>query len=98
HARTPLYSDAIAATGPASPVAPADLLYCRLLLTHLPDPATAVARWATQLRPDGRLLIDEVESIETKHDVLRRYLALVADLVAHEGGELYIGPRLAVMT
>src|SRR6266508_3249975 len=64
------------------PVVAADLLYCRLLLTHLPDPAAALAGWATQLRPGGRLLIDEVDSIETKHNVLRRYLELVADLVA----------------
>ena len=76
------------------PVGPADLLYARLLLTHLADPSSAVTRWTTQLRSGGRLLLDEVESIETKHEVFRTYLGLVADLIAHEGGELYIGPRL----
>jgi len=76
------------------PVGPADLLYCRLLLTHLPNPMGALAEWATQLGPHRRVLVDEGEDIETHHPVLERYLDLVAELVAHEGGELYIGPRL----
>src|SRR6185312_14029331 len=37
------------------PEAPADLVYCRLLLAHLNRPSEVVARWATQVRPAGIL-------------------------------------------
>ena len=32
---------------------PADVVYSRLLLGHLPDPATALAHWAGAVRPPG---------------------------------------------
>jgi trans-aconitate 2-methyltransferase len=76
------------------PMGPADLLYCRLLLTHLHDPGGALARWATQLRPGGQLVIEEVEDIDTTQPVLRDYLDVLAALLAHQHNELYIGPAL----
>ena len=76
------------------PVGPSDLLYCRLLLTHLSDPQAVLTRWATQLRPGGRLLIEEVERIMTERELFQRYLNLVADLLAENGNQLYIGPML----
>src|SRR5688500_11612077 len=36
------------------PVGPADLLYSRLLLTHLREPEALLGRWASQLRDGGR--------------------------------------------
>ncbi len=36
-----------------------DLVHCRLLLMHLPDPAAALARLAAALRPGGVLLAEE---------------------------------------
>jgi hypothetical protein len=44
---------------------PSGLLFCRLLLSHHPDPAAALAAWATQLAPGGLLLVDEVERIHS---------------------------------
>jgi trans-aconitate 2-methyltransferase len=79
------------------PVARADLLYCRLLLTHLGQPSEVLAGWASQLAPGGRLLIEEVESIQTAHPRFGEYLELVAGVVAAEGGDLYIGPRLEAL-
>jgi trans-aconitate 2-methyltransferase len=76
------------------PVGPAELLYSRLLLIHLPDPDSALAGWATQLRPGGQLLLEEVECIETTQPAFRRYLELVGQIAAYEGKALYIGPRL----
>ena len=35
------------------PAGPADVIYSRLLLAHLPEPAALVNRWVTQLRPGG---------------------------------------------
>ena len=60
------------------PCPPAGLLSCRFLLGHLPDPAAALAAWATQLAPGGLLLVEEVERIRTDQPALRRYLELAA--------------------
>jgi SAM-dependent methyltransferase len=76
------------------PEAPVDLIYCRLLLAHLPDPGATVAAWATQLRGGGRLLVDEVEWIETSHPVLAAYEEVVLGLVRSRGGLMYAGPTV----
>ena len=75
---------------PADP----DLVYARLLLSHLTDPAPLAASWASQLAPGGRLLLDEVERIETDSDVLREYLDIVVARVAAGGAQMYAGPLL----
>jgi trans-aconitate 2-methyltransferase len=72
-----------------------DLIYARLLLAHLPRPADVVARWASQLRGGGQLLVDEVERIETANDVFREYLAIATALVRSGGSEMFAGPLLA---
>ena len=79
-------------TGLPLPEAPVDLVYCRLLLAHLPDPGAAVAAWASQLAPGGRLLVDEMEWIETNHPVLATYEETVVGLVASRGAPMYAGP------
>ena len=73
---------------------PAGLLYGRFLLSHLPDPAAALAAWATQLAPGGLLLVDEVERIHTTEPALRGYLDTAAALLASRGHSLEIGGRL----
>lgn len=40
-----------------------DLVHCRMLLMHLPDPASAVRRMSEALRPGGWLLIEEGDMI-----------------------------------
>ena len=77
------------------PEAPADLIYCRLLLAHLSDPAAVVEGWCSQLAAGGRLAVDEVEWIETGHPVLAAYEQLVVELVASRGGPMYAGPIVA---
>jgi SAM-dependent methyltransferase len=76
------------------PVQPADLIYCRLLLTHLNEPGAAIAAWATQLRPGGLLLMEEVEWIETNHPVFRTYIDIVDALLRHQSNDLYVGRAL----
>lgn len=39
-----------------------DLVHCRMLLMHLPNPASAVARLARAVRPGGWLFIEEGDS------------------------------------
>ncbi len=79
------------------PLGPCDLLYCRFLLTHLKDPHETIAKWASQLRPKGRLLMDEVEWIETKHTTLASYLSILQTMLVQQGNQLYIGPQLNSM-
>jgi SAM-dependent methyltransferase len=76
------------------PEAPADLLFCRFLLSHLPDPGSCLEAWATQLRPNGLLVIEEVEAIETTQAVFGRYLGIVESMLKSQGTELYVGGAL----
>jgi len=76
------------------PAGPADLCFCRLLLSHLPDPAAALAAWATQLAPGGLLLVDEVDRIHTADPALGGYLEVAGALLASRGHTLELGPRL----
>jgi ubiquinone/menaquinone biosynthesis C-methylase UbiE len=76
------------------PVGPADVLYSRLLLTHLDDPIGALAGWASQLVSGGVLMLDEVESIRTNSPVLERYLEVLDQMLRSQSNCLYIGPKL----
>jgi trans-aconitate 2-methyltransferase len=77
------------------PIRAADLVYARLLLAHLADPAAAVARWSIILTIGGRVLVDDLERIETDDDAFRTYLDEVAlAVVRTEGGALFVGPIL----
>jgi SAM-dependent methyltransferase len=76
------------------PVPAADLLFCRLLLTHLREPRAVIARWATQLRPGGVLLMEEVEWIATDHPVFKPYIDIVAALLRHQSNDPYVGRTL----
>jgi SAM-dependent methyltransferase len=76
----------------------ADLVHARLLLAHLREPETLALRWLAALRPGGRLLLDEVESIASDDPVVARYLELVAGMLRERGQELYVGARLEAAT
>lgn len=76
------------------PVEPANLIFCRMLLTHLRDPQAIIERWATQLRPMGLLLLEEVEFIQIQHPVLRAYLGMVEAMLAQQANQLYVGSLL----
>jgi SAM-dependent methyltransferase len=73
------------------PPGPPDLLFGRYVLSHLPDPAGTVARWAAELAPDGRLLLEENVGIETSEEAIATYLDLAATRMAAAGGDLYVG-------
>jgi hypothetical protein len=47
--------------------------------------------------PRGRLALDEVEWIRTDEPVLEEYLGIATALIAHHGGNMYAGPRLAAL-
>jgi trans-aconitate 2-methyltransferase len=83
------------------PTGPADLVYARFVLPHVPEPLAVVMRWASQLRPGGHLLLDEVEAIRGDEDdasAFHRCLALADAVREHHGlpaGE--VGASLAAM-
>lgn len=72
----------------------ADLLFCRFLLTHLPDPGAALSRWAAALRPEGWILIQETAELASDHPALARYYEMVAELQRRHGQSLHIGRDL----
>ena len=83
--------------GGPPPVEPAAVVFCHLLLSHLPDPRRAIESWTGFLVPNGVILVDEVEAIYTEDPVLVEYLSLVETAIDSRGGALYIGPRLAAL-
>ncbi len=76
------------------PVGPADLLFCRYLLTHMREPAAVIARWATQLEPGGLLLMEETEWICVNCDAFATYVGIVEAMLAARSNTLYVGPVL----
>ncbi len=84
-------------TGVPFPVGPCDLIYARFLLTHQREPEAVIAKWATQLRPGGRLLAEEVDFIYTQDPVFTTYLRVVEAMLADRGHNLYIGASLDAM-
>ena len=76
------------------PSTPADLIYARLLLAHLPDPAAAAELWREQLTPGGRLLVEDLEGIDAPSGALRRYEEVSTEMVRRGGGVMYAGAEL----
>jgi trans-aconitate 2-methyltransferase len=72
----------------------AELIFVRLLLTHLRDPLAAVGLWRERLAPGGVLLLEEVESIATEELPLARYLDLQEEMLHANDNTLEIGPEL----
>jgi SAM-dependent methyltransferase len=73
------------------PVAPADLLYGRFILTHLAEPFALIDRWAEVVTPGARLALEEVHTLDADDEALRRYYALIEALQAAHGQRTYIG-------
>ena len=76
----------------ALPAGRADLVYARCLLAHLPDVAGAIATWRAWLAPDGRLVLEEPERIDTDDPVFHAYLAATGRAVAARGATMLAGP------
>lgn len=77
------------------PTGLADLLHARFVLSHILDPEGVLVSWLEQLNRGGHLLVQEDEQILTDHPVLAAYEDMARGLVAHRGGDLWAGARLA---
>lgn len=83
------------ATDVPFPGSPADILYARLLLAHLPRPDVVAQRWRGQLRPGGRLLIEDLDGVVNPTGPLRDYEDISARIVRSGGGLMYAGALLS---
>jgi SAM-dependent methyltransferase len=73
---------------------PADVVYARLLLGHLPDPGGALAHWAAALRPPGLIVCEEPVRYRSDDPLFVRYEGAVTNVVAARGATLWAGPVL----
>ena len=73
---------------------PAHLIYARLLLGHLPDPRSALARWARALRAGGLVVCEEPVRYRCDDPLFARYEEVVTAVVAARGATLWAGPAL----
>ncbi len=73
---------------------PADVVYARMLLGHLPDPEVAVARWAAAIRPPGLIVCEEPVRYLSANPLFTRYEAAVTAVVSARGATLWAGPVL----
>jgi len=75
-----------------------DVVYARFLLTHLNDPAGAVAAFRNCLRPGGRLAVEDIDFTGyftyPEYEPFERYRELYSASVARRGGDPNIGRRL----
>jgi len=84
-------------------VARYDLVHCRALLLHLPDPELALSRMAAALAPGGRLLVEDVDfstfAAVSGHPAAERFDRYWRAAWRRSGDEAsfdpYLGKRLA---
>jgi trans-aconitate 2-methyltransferase len=79
----------------SKPLPGADVVYSRFLLPHVKAPLALVASWVGSLKPGGRMLVDEVEWIETQDGLFRRYLGVVRERLRARGQKLEVGRDLS---
>lgn len=77
------------------PLPPADVVFARFLLAHLPEPVAVAERWTGLLAPGGVLLLEDTERIESSNATCARYLELVRATLAAEGRDVFPGGTLA---
>ena len=82
--------------GEARPVY--DVVCARFLLTHLVNPARAVAAFYDNLRPGGLLIVEDIEArgcfSHPESGAFVRFVELYRAAVRRRGGDPDIGPRL----
>lgn len=80
------------------PDGPFDFVHARFLLTHIPDPAGALARARSVLKPGGIIAIEDIDFrghfAFPESQALDRYVALYTETVRRRGGDANIGPKL----
>jgi len=73
---------------------PADVVFARLVLGHLPDPEGALARWVAAMRPPGLLVCEEPVRYRSAEPLFERYEEIVTAVVGARGGSLWAASAL----
>jgi SAM-dependent methyltransferase len=78
-----------------------DVVFARFLLTHLADPARAVSAMRRHLRPNGVMIVEDIDFrghfAEPDCPALRRYVELYTRSVEARGADPNIGPRVPAL-
>ena len=78
-----------------------DLIHARFLLTHLANPAHALAKMRQALRPGGIVVIEDIDFrghfSHPDTAALWRYVELYTETVRRRGADANIGPRLPAL-
>jgi SAM-dependent methyltransferase len=81
-----------------APAAEFDLVHARFLLSHLADPAGALARMRGALRPGGVIVLEDVDFrghfCYPESNAFARYMELYTETARRKGADANIGPRL----
>ncbi|MFZ3007389.1 MAG: methyltransferase domain-containing protein [Phenylobacterium sp.] len=82
----------------AQELGPFDVIYARFLLSHLTDPADAVAVFERALVPDGLLVVEDVEFsahlCEPTRTSFRHFVQWYVAAAHRRGADAEIGPKL----
>jgi ubiquinone/menaquinone biosynthesis C-methylase UbiE len=80
------------------PVAGADLVYARFILTHLPQPERFLERATDALRPGGHLIVEDIDYggrfTDPDSAAITRADELYIEASQRNGGDPFIGRRL----
>jgi SAM-dependent methyltransferase len=75
-----------------------DVVYARFLLTHLADPAKALARTMERIEPGGKLIVEDIDCsghfCHPPSPAFSRYVEWYTKAAQARGGDPNIGPRL----
>jgi 2-polyprenyl-3-methyl-5-hydroxy-6-metoxy-1,4-benzoquinol methylase len=78
-----------------------DLVHTRFVLTHLANPAQALARMRGALRPGGVIVVEDIDFrgyfCHPDSPALWRYVELYTETVRRKGADANIGPRLPAL-
>lgn len=78
-----------------------DVVYARFVLTHLPDPAGAVAAMSRALRSGGRLIVEDIDFrgsfCEPVNLSFERYEEIYEESARRNGGDPWVGVRVPRM-
>jgi len=78
-----------------------DVAHARFLLTHLPDPESALRNMIRAVKPGGTIVLEDIDVsgwfVYPDSPAHRRFLALYSNTVRRRGGDPDIGPRLPLM-
>jgi len=81
-----------------APAAEFDLVHARFLLSHLADPAGALARMRGAFRPRGIIVLEDVDFrghfSYPESSAFARFVELYTETVRRKGADANIGPRL----